>query len=148
LSPEKTTEPYPIQTERSALFVELLGQRRRDGTMITKSRVEIDRMAEDLIDQALGRSKRIAFIFRGDPNLNMLAERRDLKLIELGNCEEPAPAPGGLMLHWLGGIVKPDPPPNPLSAGERKAMTWHIFELEPLSPPSAPPASVAGAANR
>ena len=144
LSPEKTLEPYPIQTERSVLMVELLGRPRKDGTMIPKTNVEIDRIAEDLIDQTLGHGKRIAFIFRGEPNLNMLSERRDLKLFDLGSWQEPAPMPNSLMLHWLGGIAKMDPPPDAPTPAERRAMTWHIYELRQRVSAPAPSAGIAG----
>jgi hypothetical protein len=145
--PAKLDEPNGIQHDRAAMYVELLGQKGKDG-LITgpKSPAEIDRAAEELIDQAYGCGKRVAFIFRGDPNLSMISHRKDIVLVELGSWAEPPPLPTGLP-PWLGALNQPPKPPPHQSASERRAATWHLYELKeiPATPIGQRP-SVAGSA--
>jgi hypothetical protein len=145
-APSRVQVPYPVQEKRSELMAELLANRRRDGTLVAKSADEVDRLAEDLIDQALGRNQRVAFIFRGETNLNMIKDRRDLKLRELGNWEEPPPMPSGFYTHWRRGSPEFPKPPVVLSAAERRAQTWHIYELVHVPIPAEARSSVAGSA--
>jgi hypothetical protein len=142
-SPDRAQVPYPVQEKRSELMAELLGNRRRDGTLVAKGADEVDRIAEDLIDRALGHGQRVAFIFRGDPNLSMIKDRRDLKLHELGHWAEPPPMPDVLYTHWRNGRPVYPKPPVVLSPSERKAQTWHIYELEQAPIPATQPSSVA-----